>query len=138
MSNEVSRSHVSTSPEMQEARDAMDAWIEEDARETASSNTQTYKLGINDLAVQVGLRNLVDRFAKALYEKLLVAEKKYNHGDNWKNDDWKESCLRQLCAHIDKGDPLDVAAYCAFAWFHKWSLRQDAQTLSETKSRLSD
>lgn len=33
MSNEVSRSHVSTSPEMQEARDAMDAWIEEDAKE---------------------------------------------------------------------------------------------------------
>lgn len=33
MNNEVSRSHVSISPEMQEARDAMDAWIEESRKE---------------------------------------------------------------------------------------------------------
>lgn len=97
------------------------------AQETMDTTIKSLKaeLGIGDLTVQSGLRRLATEFADALYEKLLKAEKKYNHGNAWKNDDWRESCLRQLCAHIDKGDPLDVAAYCAFAWHHRWSLRDE-------------
>ena len=89
------------------------------------SDQQTqYKLGIGDLTVQQELRNLIDGFSKALYEKLLKAEQKYHHGHAWKKDDWRDDLIDNLNTHIEKGDPLDVAAYCAFAWHHKWKLRQ--------------
>ncbi|MES2685717.1 MAG: hypothetical protein V4706_02785 [Pseudomonadota bacterium] len=66
-------------------------------------------------------KNLVVRFARALARKLLVAEKKYGHTDGWAKDDWLDECRRQLLDHVDKGDPVDVAAYCAFLWHHNSS-----------------
>ncbi|HDZ1349687.1 TPA: DUF551 domain-containing protein [Klebsiella pneumoniae] len=35
-------------------------------------------------------------------------------------DDWYDDCLQSLWEHIEKGDPRDVAAYCAFMWYHGW------------------
>lgn len=102
--NEVSRSHISVSPEMAEARDAMDEWVEAN-----------------------NLEALVAGFANALFEKLVAAEKKYNYEGTWKKDDWQDSLIIQLHQHVAKGDPLDVAAYCAFAWHHKWSLLGEPQ-----------
>ena len=29
-------------------------------------------------------------------------------------------CLAEFHRHIAKGDPRDVAAYCAFMWYHGW------------------
>jgi len=102
--NEVSRSHVSVSPEMAEARDAMDAWVETN-----------------------NLEALVSGFAQALLDKLVAAENKYDYQGAWKKQDWRGNLVSQLNAHIGKGDALDVAAYCAFAWHHGWSLQGDGK-----------
>lgn len=62
--------------------------------------------------------NLVVRFARALAAKLADAEKKYGYSDGWRSPDWMDECRQHLREHIDKGDPRDVAAYCAFLWHH--------------------
>jgi hypothetical protein len=62
--------------------------------------------------------DLVRRFSAALAEKLSAAEEKYDYGDGWASPDWMDQCRRQLMEHIAKGDPRDVAAYCAFLWHH--------------------
>lgn len=59
---------------------------------------------------------LVDDFAAALKTKLARAEKKYGYSDNWRTDNWEIDCQRELARHVQKGDPLDVAAYAAFCW----------------------
>jgi hypothetical protein len=61
---------------------------------------------------------LVDRFAAALKEKLAAAEKKYGYSDGWSWPDWMDECRAKLAEHTAKGDPRDVAAYCAFLWHH--------------------
>lgn len=65
---------------------------------------------------------LIDRFAAALKEKLRAAEKKYGWNDGWQSANWRADCIEQLRAHVEKGDPRDVAAYCAFAWHHDWAV----------------
>jgi hypothetical protein len=64
---------------------------------------------------------LVDGFADALKAKLRRAEVRYGYEVGWRNDGWEDECRRDLLTHVTKGDPLDVAAYAAFCWFHKWS-----------------
>lgn len=66
--------------------------------------------------------DLVNRFAEALREKLHKAEKKYGYSNAWMRDDWRDTLVNCMHEHIAKGDPRDVAAYCAFAWHHGWSL----------------
>lgn len=61
---------------------------------------------------------LVTRFAKALAEKLAAAEKKYGYSDGWADPGWMDECRTRLIEHLGKGDPRDVAAYCAFLWHH--------------------
>ena len=72
--------------------------------------------------IELNLNALVDRFAAALKAKLKASEAKYQHGYAWQDKGWQESLIKQLHAHVAKGDPLDVAAYCAFAWHHQWAL----------------
>lgn len=62
--------------------------------------------------------DLVNRFARALAEKLSAAEKKYGYSDGWSSPDWMDECRAHLVEHVAKGDPRDVAAYCAFLWHH--------------------
>lgn len=62
--------------------------------------------------------DLVSRFAVALAEKLAAAERKYGYSDGWASPDWLDECREKLLAHVAKGDPRDVAAYCAFLWHH--------------------
>lgn len=62
--------------------------------------------------------NLVVRFARALAQKLAIAEKKYGFTDGWRDTGWMDDCRARLKAHVAKGDPRDVAAYCAFLWHH--------------------
>lgn len=66
---------------------------------------------------------LVLDFSKAIAEKLHQSELKYGWSDGWKESDWQEKCLADFHHHISKGDPRDVAAYCAFMWHHEWSTR---------------
>lgn len=63
---------------------------------------------------------LVLVFASAMAVKLHKAQKKYGYDNSWMDTDWKDQCQRDLIAHVTKGDPLDVAAYAAFAWHHGW------------------
>lgn len=62
--------------------------------------------------------DLVYRFALALVQKLHAAEEKYGYSDGWASPDWMDECRQHLREHIEKGDPRDVAAYCAFLWHH--------------------
>lgn len=64
--------------------------------------------------------DLVARFASALAAKLYKAEQKHGYSNGWKQDDWQFECSEKLVEHIEKGDPRDVAAYCAFMWHHQW------------------
>ena len=77
---------------------------------------------------------LVARFAHALNEKMQAAAIKYGYqSDQWLDPNWRTDCIEDLLRHVDKGDPRDVAAYCAFAWHHGWSL-----TPATTLLRMSE
>ncbi|WP_326928873.1 hypothetical protein [Citrobacter sp. RHBSTW-00881] len=71
-------------------------------------------------------KKLVADFSAALAEKLYKAQLKYGYSDNWKRGDWSEQCLQHFHQHIGKGDPRDVAAYCAFMWHHGWKTESQA------------
>lgn len=71
-------------------------------------------------------KKLVADFSAALAEKLYKAQLKYGYSANWKNDDWQAECLKHFHQHIGKGDPRDVAAYCAFMWYHGWKTETQA------------
>ncbi len=79
---------------------------------------------VSPLAMPEGLHpdtaDLVQRFAAALAEKLRAAEVKYGYSNFWKDDDWQDECRAKLLHHLAKGDPRDVANYCAFMWHHGW------------------
>ncbi len=63
-------------------------------------------------------QRLVVNFASALAAKLRAAEEKYGYADFWSAPGWVEECRTKLREHLEKGDPRDVAAYCAFLWYH--------------------
>lgn len=63
-------------------------------------------------------KSLVTRFAEALAAKLRAAEVKYGYSAHWQTDGWLDECREKLEDHLRKGDPRDVAAYCAFLWHH--------------------
>lgn len=65
-------------------------------------------------------RKLVTDFCTALAEKLYKAQLKYGYDADWKQDGWPTQCQAHFHQHIAKGDPRDVAAYCAFMWYHGW------------------
>lgn len=65
-------------------------------------------------------QKLVTDFCTALAEKLYKAQLKYGYDADWKQDGWHTQCLAHFHQHIAKGDPRDVAAYCAFMWYHGW------------------
>jgi hypothetical protein len=64
------------------------------------------------------LSDLVGRFSMALLKKLRLAQA--NGRSGWELDDWEKQCQQGLLHHVEKGDPRDVAAYCAFMWHHGW------------------
>lgn len=68
------------------------------------------------------LRMLVDGFGSSLLDKLVDSESKYGWRGKWRDKGWREELCRELREHVGKGDPRDVAAFCAFAWYHGWSL----------------
>ena len=69
--------------------------------------------------------DLVNRFSQAMREKLAKAERKYGYSNLWANCDWMDECRAKLVEHLHKGDPLDVANYCAFLWHHGEHCKQE-------------
>lgn len=96
-----------------------------------------YSMNIANLALRPETRDLVIRFAEALAMKLAAAESKYQWTNNWMNPHWKDELIKDLLEHVEKGDPRDVAAYCAFAWHHGWSLSRPARS-PETINEIAD
>lgn len=68
---------------------------------------------------------LVVRFAWVLWRKLVRSRKKYGFrwGCSWNSSLTAPLNRAYMHEHIKKGDPIDVAAYCAFAWRNGWSLK---------------
>ncbi|CAM2142566.1 protein of unknown function [Pararobbsia alpina] len=77
---------------------------------------------------------LVDRFADAMRAKLVKAQRKHGFNIEWMDPANEAFIVADFHRHIAKGDPLDVANYCAFMWHHEWSTAP-AQQASE---RVSD
>jgi hypothetical protein len=69
---------------------------------------------------------LIGTFATALAAKLRRAEVKYGYGNAWLRRDWEARCRADIRRHLEKGDPLDVAAYAAFMWYHAWSTKGES------------
>ncbi|MGH6226810.1 hypothetical protein [Klebsiella quasipneumoniae] len=68
-------------------------------------------------------QELVIDFCTAMAEKLYKAQLKYGYDADWKQDGWPSQCQAHFHQHIAKGDPRDVAAYCAFMWWHGWNTK---------------
>jgi hypothetical protein len=67
--------------------------------------------------------HLIADFAGAMLEKMrknTLKREAAGLSDAWHANDWQEDCVRQLQAHVAKGDPLDVAILSAFCWYHGW------------------
>lgn len=78
---------------------------------------------IMPLGLHPDTQKLVTDFCTALAEKLYKAQLKYGYDTDWKQDGWPSQCQAHFHQHISKGDPRDVAAYCAFMWWHGWSTK---------------
>jgi hypothetical protein len=76
---------------------------------------------------------LVAKFAKRLLAKLKLA--RANGRSGWERDDWEADCQRGLLRHLEKGDPRDVAAYCAFMDYHGWITKSPAPPEDRTEGR---
>lgn len=76
------------------------------------------------------LDDLVREFSVALLAKLREAEAKYGYSNDWARDGWGDALRQHIREHVEKGDPRDVAAYCAFAWHHGWTLAIPPQPTS--------
>jgi hypothetical protein len=70
-------------------------------------------------------KELIISFAEAMASKMREAEVKYNYSNEWTHNDWMDQCRLDMLGHILKGDPRDVAIYCAFLWYHKESTFKD-------------
>ncbi|HCQ6565420.1 hypothetical protein ACWUXD_01240 [Klebsiella pneumoniae] len=86
------------------------------------------------LGLHPDTQKLVADFCTALAEKLYKAQLKYGYDTDWKQDGWPSQCQAHFHQHIAKGDPRDVAAYCAFMWWHGWSTKPDEGLESRTVS----
>ena len=99
------------------------------------------------MPIPIGLhsdtKNLVIKFASLMAVKLRNAEQKYGYNNGWKADNWMDECRAKMIEHIVKGDPVDVANYCAFLWFHGESTSpslsdHDALIAAELLEQLED
>ncbi len=61
---------------------------------------------------------LVLRFVESLVAKLRSSEIKYGFGNDWADPSNVDQMRAALHEHTEKGDPLDVAAFCVFLWHH--------------------
>ena len=76
----------------------------------------------------------VDRFAEAMKEKLAAARAKGRGG--WDDKEDLECHLSNLLrAHVEKGDPRDVANFCCFLWNRGESIQPAPARVTEDNAR---
>ncbi|MDF9779085.1 hypothetical protein [Pseudomonas baetica] len=63
-------------------------------------------------------QELVSGFMAAFAEKLYASEMKRGGATVWANSGWMDQCREELVRQVQKGDVRDIAAYCAFLWYH--------------------
>lgn len=80
---------------------------------------------------------LVKEIAYRLGVKLYKAEQKYGYSNNWLVDDWEHICQQELRKHIEKGDPLDVIAYCSFMLARNWSIRPEVVSVVKANADVA-
>lgn len=61
---------------------------------------------------------LIDDFSGALKAKLAKAQEKHGYSIEWMDPKYIGPMRSDMLSHLLKSDPLDVAAYCAFLWYH--------------------
>lgn len=87
-------------------------------------------------ALSSDMRDLLDRFNCAVREKLARSQAKYGYTDDWADAERVDRMQAALAAHIAKGDPVDVVAYCAFLWHHGASIDAHSNDLLRVIQRL--
>jgi hypothetical protein len=73
--------------------------------------------------LHVETKRLIQAFAVALADKARDAEVKHGFGDDWLSNLTETGCRIDLLGHLAKGDPRDVAIYCAFMWARGWATK---------------
>lgn len=92
-------------------------------------------------------RELVINFASKMGYKLRKSQIKYGFTNGWRHPNWNTAkgddqfsnpheCWVAFSHHINKGDPVDVANYCAFMDWHGWSTKY-LNTFQATKDKKS-
>ena len=80
------------------------------------------KVFLRQIEIPAGLHrdtaDLLRLFAEELGRKLEKAQLKHGYSTEWKTAP-AEDLQAGMLAHIVKGDPRDVAAYCMFLWGRK-------------------
>lgn len=76
----------------------------------------------------------VDKFAKAMKEKLAKARERGRSGWEDMTSDELSDMLRE---HVAKGDPIDVANFCMFLWSLKSSIRVSVNPIFRPGSLLT-
>ena len=125
MQAQPTREQIEALKQSMSSWDLMDYGDEEEIRRESWNAALDKVAALYDAAprvAQTATDELVERFAEALKDKLRAAEAKYGWNDGWKSVDWADDLRTRLREHVEKGDPRDVAAFCAFAWHHGWSL----------------
>jgi hypothetical protein len=104
-----------------------------------NDDIENYKVSIKlPLNLHPDTAILVSEFAQALAEKLHSSEKKYGYSNGWMDPWWMDECRAQLREHVEKGDPRDVAAYCAFLWWHNNPTVKKPGENCEHKKRINN
>lgn len=73
--------------------------------------------------LHVETKRLIQAFAVAVADKARDAEIKHGFGDDWLFSLTETGCRIDLLGHLAKGDPRDVAMYCAFMWARGWETK---------------
>lgn len=64
--------------------------------------------------------DLIKALSERITDKMFANQSKYGWTNEWKTRDWEQECRDEMRRHIEKGDPRDVAIYCAFMIYRNW------------------
>ncbi len=113
-------------------------WLAMRAAITAAVDAATHVWRLEKPALHPATEALFDLFASVVRQKLAFTQQRYGYTVEWQCGDWMDECRAQLLEHVQKGDPRDVAAYCAFLWYHGERTVSNASNAAPVVSRERD